>query len=87
MVQTIIRNFVMAALTVSDSGCSVAQERAAQPGKKVILHVARLLDVKTGTILSDQVIVIEGGEIATIGPAKSVKATGDGQLIEILKPS
>jgi len=63
MVQTIIRNFVMAALTVSDSGCSVAQERAAQPGKKVILHVARLLDVKTRTILSDQAIVIERAKL------------------------
>jgi imidazolonepropionase-like amidohydrolase len=79
------RSFSIITLIVAGASLSIAQERAAQPGKKVILHAARLLDVKTGTTLSDQVIVIEGDKIATVGPAKSVKATGDGQLIELPK--
>lgn len=54
----------------------VGQERSTQPPNKIVLHAARLLDVKTGTTLSDQVIVIEGDKIAAVGPAKSVNATG-----------
>jgi imidazolonepropionase-like amidohydrolase len=80
-----IGTFSIMTLIVAGASLSMAQERAAQPGKKIILHVARLLDVKTGTVLSDQVIVIEGDKIATVGQAKSVKATGDGQVIELPK--
>lgn len=40
MVQTIFRSFVMVALIVAGSSSSAAQERAAQPGRKVILRVA-----------------------------------------------
>jgi imidazolonepropionase-like amidohydrolase len=76
-------SFSIMALIVAGAGLSIAQERPAQPGKKVILHAARLLDVKTGTILSDQVIVIEGDKITTVGPAKSVKAPSDGSWIEL----
>jgi hypothetical protein len=39
MVQTIFCSFVMVALIVAGGSSSVAQERAVQPGKKVILHV------------------------------------------------
>jgi imidazolonepropionase-like amidohydrolase len=70
-------------LIAAGASLSIAQERAAQPGKKVILHVARLLDVKTGTTLTDQVIVIEGDKIATVSPAQAVRATGVDQLIEL----
>src|SRR5215470_8170867 len=62
---------------------SMAQERAAQPAAKVVVHAGRLLDVKTGTILSDQAIVIEGDKIASVGPAKSVQATADAKVIEL----
>jgi imidazolonepropionase-like amidohydrolase len=60
-----------------------AQQRAAGPSKNVILHAARLLDVKTGTTLLDQAIVIEGDKIVAVGPAKSVKAPSDGARIEL----
>ena len=61
----------------------VAQERAAGPGKKVILHAARLLDVTTGTTLSGVVIVVEGDKIAAVGPAESVSGLSDGERIEL----
>ena len=70
-------------LIAASASLSVAQERATQPGKKIILHAARLLDVKTGTTLPDQVILIEDNKITTVGPAKSVKATADAELIEL----
>jgi hypothetical protein len=50
----LIGSFSIVTLIVAGSSLSTAQERAVQPGKKVILHAARLLDVKTGTTLSDQ---------------------------------
>jgi hypothetical protein len=57
----LLKYCVAATVLIAAGGAScVAQERAAGPGKAVILHAARLLDVKTGAILSDQVIVIEG---------------------------
>ncbi len=60
MIQTMNRTFMTAALIAAFAISSMAQERAPQPGKKVILHVAGLLDVKTGRTLSDQIIVIDG---------------------------
>ena len=79
------RSLVVLASIAAATSLSLAQDRAAQSGKKVILHVAKLLDVKTGTTLSDQVIVIEGDKIAAVGPASSVKATADAKLIELPK--
>jgi imidazolonepropionase-like amidohydrolase len=86
MMHKMIRcSFAIVTLIAAGASLSVAQERAAQPSKKVILRVARLLDVKTGTTLSDQAIVIQDDKIVSVGPAKSVKVTGDGQLIELPK--
>jgi hypothetical protein len=79
MRQTIFRTFLVA-LIVAGSISSAAQERATQRGQKVILNGARLSDVKTETTITDQVIAIEGDKIRTVSPARSVKATGEGQL-------
>jgi len=61
--------------------------RAQQPGPErhnaLILHSAQLLDVKTGTTLSDQIIVIDGDTITAVGPAKSLKTTTDAERIEL----
>ena len=74
---------VIMTLVAAGTGPSIAQERAGRPAAKVVVHAGRLLDVKTGTTLSDQAIVIEGDKITTVGPAKSVKATRDAKLIEL----
>jgi imidazolonepropionase-like amidohydrolase len=83
MRKMICRSFVVMTLIAGGAGSSMAQERTAQPGAKVIVHAGRLLDVKTGTALSDQAIVIEGDKITTVGPAKAVKATADARVIEL----
>jgi imidazolonepropionase-like amidohydrolase len=61
--------------------------RAQQPGPErhnaLILHSAQLLDVKTGTTLSDQIIVIDGDTITAVGPAKSLKTNTDAERIEL----
>jgi imidazolonepropionase-like amidohydrolase len=82
--RVICRSAIITLITACAS-LSIAQQQAAQPRKKVILHAGRLLDVKTGTTLSDQVIVIEGDKIATVGPAKAFKATANSEMIELPK--
>jgi imidazolonepropionase-like amidohydrolase len=42
-----------------------------------------MLDVKSGAILSNQFIVIEGDKIASVGPASSVRKTTDVERIEL----
>lgn len=57
------------ALTV----CSSASAQTTQ--SRVLVHAGKLLDVKTGHIATDQVIVIEGDKIVSVGPAGSVKSS------------
>jgi imidazolonepropionase-like amidohydrolase len=44
------------------------------PQKHVVIHAGKLLDVKTGNILTDQVIVIENDKIASVGAASAAPA-------------
>ena len=54
---------------------------AAQAAQPVIVRAARVLDVRTGRILTNQEIVIEGGKIAAVRPAQGT--TAGAQVIEI----
>ncbi len=51
-----------------------AQTAASQPSRRVVVHAGKLLDVKTGKMLSDQAIVIEGDKIVSVGPASAAPA-------------
>ena len=75
--------FAVIALMVASVISTAAQQSPPKPGRRIVLHAARLLDVQTGTTLSDQVIVIEGEKITAVGPAKSVNAASDGEQIEL----
>jgi len=46
-----------------------------------VIHAGRLLDVKTGRVLTNQQIVIEGDKIVSVGPAAGV--TSGAQVIEL----
>jgi imidazolonepropionase-like amidohydrolase len=83
MIKTRIRAVLIALLVVSSSIALAAQETRPQPGKKIILRAAKLLDVKTGTTLSDQVVVIQSGKITAVGSAESLKADVDAERIEL----
>ena len=83
MIGTISRYFVVLALMAGGAGSSPAQEGSPQPSKRVILHAGRLLDVRTGTTLPDQVIVVEGDKIVAVGPARSVQGNSGGERIEL----
>ena len=71
-------------LIVLVTAFSFAEEQPGRTVKRTILHAGRMLDVKSGAILSDQVIVIEGDKIASVGPASSVRETPGAERIELL---
>src|SRR5438270_2238321 len=48
----------------------LGQDKAATPPpNRLVVHAAQLFDARTGTILKDQAIFIEGEKIVKVGPA------------------
>ncbi len=45
----------------------LAAAQSAAPARTVVIHAGHMLDVKTGKIVSNQTIVIEGDKIASVG--------------------
>jgi imidazolonepropionase-like amidohydrolase len=62
---------------------AAAQSGSAPPQRRVILRAGRLLDVKTGNVLNNQAIVIEGDKIASLGPAASVQPASGAVNIDL----
>jgi imidazolonepropionase-like amidohydrolase len=56
---------------------------AQQASKHVVVHAGHLLDVKTGKLLTDQILVIDDGKIASVGPAAEAKAPSDAARIDL----
>ena len=54
-----------------------ATEAPSNPPSNLLIHVGRLLDVRTGKILTDQAILIEGQRIKEVGAAASVGRHAD----------
>jgi imidazolonepropionase-like amidohydrolase len=54
-----------------------------QPPPPVAVRCGHLLDVRTGKILHDQVIVISGDRIKAIGPSSSTPAPAGAQIIDL----
>ena len=48
---------------------ALAQTTPQPAPKRIVIHAGRLLDVKTGKMLTNQSIYIEGDKIARIEPA------------------
>jgi imidazolonepropionase-like amidohydrolase len=55
----------------------------AQSSQRVIIHAGHLLDVTTGKMLSDQMLVIDGGKIVSVESAASAKTPADAVRIEL----
>ena len=63
---------------------SIAQEAGERrPGRIIIIHAAKLLEVKTGKTLADQAIVIEGEQIVSLGPMAQVQPSTGDRLIDL----
>jgi imidazolonepropionase-like amidohydrolase len=66
------------------SHLSIAQEAGEhRPGRIIIIHAAKLLEVKTGKTLADQAIVIEGEKIVSVGPMAQVRRSTSDRLIDL----
>jgi imidazolonepropionase-like amidohydrolase len=66
-----IRWFAVAAVTLF---ALITQAVAQQSTQRVVIRAGHLLDVKSGKMLSDQAIVIEGDNIVGVGPASATPA-------------
>jgi imidazolonepropionase-like amidohydrolase len=56
---------------------------AQQSPRHVVVHAGRVLEVKTGKLLSDQVLVIEDGRIVSTGPTAEAKSPADAVRIDL----
>jgi imidazolonepropionase-like amidohydrolase len=59
------------------------QVAAQQTQKSIVVHAGHVLDVKTGKLLSDQILVITDGKIVSIGPAAEAKPPADAVRIDL----
>ena len=50
---------------------------------KVVVHAGHVLDVKSGKLLADQAIVIDGDKIVSIGPASGAQAPAGATTIDL----
>ena len=69
--------FTLFALALAGS-CLMLQAQS-----PVVIHAGRLFDGTSDQLLSNQVIVIQGGRIAEVGPAGSVKAPAGAEDIDL----
>jgi len=77
-----MRRILRASLTLLLSAGPIA----AQPAVQVTLVKAgRLLDPKTGNVLSPAAVLIEGGKIKAVGPPAQVSAPGGAKVIDLGK--
>jgi imidazolonepropionase-like amidohydrolase len=65
------------------SALATAQESAAKPASRVVVHAGKLLDVRSGKTLTDQAIVIEGGKIVSVGPFTQANRGSGDRLIDL----
>jgi imidazolonepropionase-like amidohydrolase len=58
-------------------------QASAQSAKRTIVRAGKLLDVKTGKLQTNQVVVIEGDKIVSVGPASEIKTSSADTLIDL----
>lgn len=54
-----------------------------QPPRAVAVRAGRLFDPRSGTLLANQVVLIEGQRISSVGPAGSVQIPAGAQVIDL----
>ena len=55
---------------------------SAQTAERTILRAGKLLDVKSGRVLTNQAIVIDGDKITSVGPASELKSFSNDRVID-----
>src|SRR3989454_1364242 len=65
------------------SPLSFAQEAGEHRPSRIIIHAAKLLEVKTGKTVADQAVVMEGDRIVSVGPMAQVQRSTSDRLIDL----
>jgi len=76
-------SLVLVLAAVSLSLLCAAQSAPATASHRVIIHAGRVLDVKSGNMLTHQTIVIEGDSIVSVGAGSEAKPDSNTQVIEL----
>jgi len=71
----------LASLSLSQTAADKAPTQ--EPLKRVLVRAGHLLDVKTGKILDNQAILIEGDKVVSVGPAPGNQATSGAITINL----
>jgi imidazolonepropionase-like amidohydrolase len=74
---------IASAVIVAAIFCPAGKLAAQQHPARVAIHAARVLDVKTGKLLTDQTLLIEDGKIVSLGPAAQAKPPTDAVHIDL----
>ena len=53
--------------------------------KSTALHCGQMLEVKTGKLIPDQMILMQGEKIAVVGPAASIRLSSATEIIDLTK--
>jgi imidazolonepropionase-like amidohydrolase len=56
---------------------------AQQSSRSVVIHAGHVLDVKTGKLLSDQMLIIEDGKVVSVGASAEAKPPANALRIEL----
>ena len=73
-VSALLLTFILA------SGVLLAQS---PPKETVLIKAGRMVDVRSGRVLTDQAILIEGGRIEQVGSAQSIQAPAGARVIDL----
>src|SRR5262252_991814 len=76
-------SLVLVLAAVSLSLLCAAQSAPATASHRVIIHAGRVVDVKSGNMLTHQTIVIEGDKIVSVGAGSEAKPDSNTQVIEL----
>ena len=78
-----ITAIIMALASLGLSQTAAGRASTQEPLKRVLLRAGHLLDVKTGKILDNQAILIEGDKVVSVGPAPGNQATSGAITINL----
>lgn len=79
----IVSSMVVAVILVCLGVVCLGAQASAQTPHHVAVHAGHVLDVKTGKLLADQILVVEDGKIVSAGGAAEAKVPGDAVRIEL----
>src|SRR3989475_2346712 len=78
-----ITAIIMALASLGLSQTAAGRASTQEPLKRVLVRAGHLLDVKTGKILDNQAILIEGDKVVSVGPAPGNQATSGAITIDL----